>query len=492
MRYEVQLVEFVQKLRALNLKAGKSLIVGAANHLIKGTELADLFKDKQVTYAWYYSFRNRYGIKMKNQVRLEMDRKRWTTSDHFCSWYEVVMDGMIQCGIAVKTDSFKDSEPCDIMFYVTDPDMVFEWDQTGFTLDQTDDGKGPTEKTMTVDSDDDGTCVVNKSSVRWTLTGGSIMNGDALPGCATPPSKSMHLSLMKDPPRSNLVDPETGDRRPCQFYPHPSEVVLDTSCLQFQQNARIESHSDPSDSSDSGNSDSDANVDSLRLGGEDFRLGPLTYGAGRAKLEERQKRKEEQETLRKEREATKNAKEQQKCEDRQLAAKDAAKLLWSHHHQGLAHALGKLQKKHLSALLILTKSPVKGNETHGVLASHLENKLKSDDLEKQDKNIRELVNLFYEIPVSCSPASASTTTTISSLPSPAATMSPSASPGTSFWPRSASTPLPRATVAASPRPAFLMQPRLPRPSNYSGPRLPTGYAARPTPRGNPPSSTGSS
>ena len=76
MRYEVQLVEFVQKLRALNLKAGKSLIVGAANHLIKGTELADLFKDKHVTYAWYYSFRNRYGIKMKNQVRLEMDRKR--------------------------------------------------------------------------------------------------------------------------------------------------------------------------------------------------------------------------------------------------------------------------------------------------------------------------------------------------------------------------------------------------------------------------------
>ena len=238
MRYEVQLVEFVQKLRALNLKAGKSLIVGAANHLIKGTELADLFKDKQVTYAWYYSFRNRYGIKMKNQVRLEMDRKRWTTSDHFCSWYDVVMDGMIQCGIAVKNDSFKDSEPYDIMFYVTDPDMVFEWDQTGFTLDQTDDGKGPTEKTMTVDSDDDGTCVVNKSSVRWTLTGGSFMNGDASPGCATPPSKSMQLSLMKDPPRSNLIDPETGGPSTMPVLPASLRWVFVPTCATLVERGR--------------------------------------------------------------------------------------------------------------------------------------------------------------------------------------------------------------------------------------------------------------
>ena len=113
-------------------------------------------------------------------------------------------------------------KPYDTMFFVTDPDMVFEWDQTSFTLDQTDDGKGPTEKTMLVASSDNGECVANKSSVKWTLTGGSFMNGDSLPGCATPPSKSLQLSLMKDPPVSILVDPATGKGRPCHFYPHPS------------------------------------------------------------------------------------------------------------------------------------------------------------------------------------------------------------------------------------------------------------------------------
>ena len=55
-RYELQLVEFVQKLRLLKLKAGKSLLVGAANHLIQGTSIANDFKDQQVKYGWYYSF----------------------------------------------------------------------------------------------------------------------------------------------------------------------------------------------------------------------------------------------------------------------------------------------------------------------------------------------------------------------------------------------------------------------------------------------------
>ena len=38
-----------------------------------------------------------------------------------------------------------------------------------------------------------------------------------------------------------------------------------------------------------------------RLGGEDFRLGLLSYGPGRAKLEERQKRKAEEEAKKSER-----------------------------------------------------------------------------------------------------------------------------------------------------------------------------------------------
>ena len=52
------------------------------------------------------------------------------------------------------------------------------------------------------------------------------MTGDSLPGCATPPSKSLQLSLLKDPPLSTVIDPSTGKGRPCHFYPHPSGGFL--------------------------------------------------------------------------------------------------------------------------------------------------------------------------------------------------------------------------------------------------------------------------
>ena len=95
-----------------------------------------------------------------------MDRAKWTIAEHFRAWYDVIMAGMITCGIAVPNEEFDPEKPYDIMFHITDPDMVFEWDHTGFTLDQTEDGKGPTEKTMVLEACDNGECVANKSNVR--------------------------------------------------------------------------------------------------------------------------------------------------------------------------------------------------------------------------------------------------------------------------------------------------------------------------------------
>ena len=103
-----------------------------------------------------------------------------------------------------------------------------------------------------------------------------------------------------------------------------SDIVLDTRCLEFAQApimatndvtssaaassaaatsataaAQYRAHESQdnceSESQDSGDSDCEGpGLDTLRLGGEDFRLGPLTYGAGRAKLDQRQKRKAEE------------------------------------------------------------------------------------------------------------------------------------------------------------------------------------------------------
>ena len=66
---------------------------------------------------------------------------------------------------------------------------------------------------MVLDAGDDGECVANKSNVRWTLTGGSFMNGESLPGCATPPTKSVQLALLKDPLLSTIIDSHTHRQR---------------------------------------------------------------------------------------------------------------------------------------------------------------------------------------------------------------------------------------------------------------------------------------
>ena len=46
--YEDELVRHKDKLRALRIKVGKSLMIGQCNHMVRGTSIGDKFKDKQV------------------------------------------------------------------------------------------------------------------------------------------------------------------------------------------------------------------------------------------------------------------------------------------------------------------------------------------------------------------------------------------------------------------------------------------------------------
>ena len=73
---------------------------------------------------------------------------------NFKDVYQMLCDTLCDvCNIAIRNKYFdptiKEGLPS-IMFWVTDPDMIFERDQTGFTLDQTDDEKGPEEKTLMI------------------------------------------------------------------------------------------------------------------------------------------------------------------------------------------------------------------------------------------------------------------------------------------------------------------------------------------------------
>ena len=180
-----------------------------------------------------------------------------------------------------------------------------------------------------------------------------------------------------------------------------THAVLDVRCQQFQQRSvpNHESGSD-SDSNDSGDSDVDG-LKNMRLGGEDFRLGPLTYGAGRERLEQRHKRKLEQEEQRKERAAKRLQKEQDQASQRQIVAKEAAAVLWKWREHGVKVAVSKLQKKRLVALLLLTRTPgLKGSETNVVLSAAMLRKLVSEGstADEQMGNMKALVSLFMDVP----------------------------------------------------------------------------------------------
>jgi hypothetical protein len=159
---------------------------------------------------------------MKHQNKLEIRRAMWTTAANMALWYKVLCKAAVDtCKIAVRNPSFDPEKPYDVMFYVIDKDMIFEWDQTGFALSQKADGKRGEEKTM-VEKGDDGTTVANTSDVKWSFTGGSFLSGDALPGIATPPSVGVDPKDAANAPCSNIINPTTGQPYEMVFKPHPS------------------------------------------------------------------------------------------------------------------------------------------------------------------------------------------------------------------------------------------------------------------------------
>eukprot|EP00966_Prymnesium_polylepis_P115626 2672970-Prymnesium_polylepis.1 len=77
-------------------------------------------------------------------------------------------------------------------------------------------------KLTTFDKDDNCDTLANKTSSRATITGGSTMAGDALPGLITYKKASLVGRSMQHAPRSTFIDPDTNRPRKATFFPHPS------------------------------------------------------------------------------------------------------------------------------------------------------------------------------------------------------------------------------------------------------------------------------
>eukprot|EP00966_Prymnesium_polylepis_P035502 824509-Prymnesium_polylepis.1 len=69
---------WVGALRAMNIKVGSSMVIGAVNATIKGTPLADRFKHGEARYDWYRNFKRACAFpKQSKPKRIELSRAKW-------------------------------------------------------------------------------------------------------------------------------------------------------------------------------------------------------------------------------------------------------------------------------------------------------------------------------------------------------------------------------------------------------------------------------
>mmetsp|Transcript_6048 Transcript_6048/g.15840 ORF Transcript_6048/g.15840 Transcript_6048/m.15840 type:complete len:348 (+) Transcript_6048:115-1158(+) len=81
-------VEFIEKLRnwvgalrAMNIKVGSSMVLGAVNVTVKGHPIADQFKHGEARRDWYKRFKRMCAFpKQVKPKRIELSRAKWCTS----------------------------------------------------------------------------------------------------------------------------------------------------------------------------------------------------------------------------------------------------------------------------------------------------------------------------------------------------------------------------------------------------------------------------
>jgi hypothetical protein len=215
-----EITKWVNALRALRAKPNPKIILAASRELLRGTAHEGAL-DGKTGKLWYYRFAKSWGALKRTARPLEIDRAKYETNEKFLPWYIVVEDAMVAANIAIYNDKFDPSKPYDYRIIITHPELVFSFDQTGFSVDMSEASHSSDGKLTTFDPEDNGDSLANKCSTRCTITGGSTMAGGGLPGLITYKKASLLGRSMQHAPRSAFKD-ENGKPRKATFFPHPS------------------------------------------------------------------------------------------------------------------------------------------------------------------------------------------------------------------------------------------------------------------------------
>ena len=208
----------------------KQGLLNHINRLIKGSTEAQKFKGGKVQMSWLKSFlkRNKEHVGTGVNRNLEASREAWTTPENVSQHYIVLAEQLVACGAAVWNEAFDGTRGSEMIF-ITHPDLILSFDETGFNLGQAGDGAhGIHTKTDTGKMKKSGGklramnryTVAAHSSTHVTGVGGSLANGDAMrPGFINAGKTYDERWTCNDRftfetcvPCSNIVDEATGNK----------------------------------------------------------------------------------------------------------------------------------------------------------------------------------------------------------------------------------------------------------------------------------------
>ena len=171
--------------------------------------------------------------KAKKVNRIEECRATWATPKNLKTHFDMVEEILIDTGIGEKSDTFDPEytfdysknapkhQPAAESVRILHPGRILSYDETSLTVDMTSCGG----RTMLSGKDDEGVCLAAKSSCKCTGVGGSLANGESLPGYFIFPV-APELHWIEDDcfkvPSSTKKDPRTGKGFPAKFHHNKS------------------------------------------------------------------------------------------------------------------------------------------------------------------------------------------------------------------------------------------------------------------------------
>lgn len=213
-------------LRELKMPIFRFMILNYMNVLVKGTDIAEQLKHKEVRRHWYYNWLGRCKRLTTANIRpLEVTRAKWATPENVGKHYDMVAEKLLELGLAVRNTAYDPKEPYSSELIIIKPGRIASMDETRLTNDTTEKNKANQCRSIVGTKGDAREVLMNKGGGDGTGIGGSTADGVDLPGFFIFANNILHAGAQNDDipvqarPVCRRQDPLKPEQAlPCRFW----------------------------------------------------------------------------------------------------------------------------------------------------------------------------------------------------------------------------------------------------------------------------------